>query len=151
LKRFYDVRRFDQGDMKYVYADHILKGGGRVEKDIFNQYFFHTVRGINLIWSITKERDGEDRVVGLIFQTGEDRSMETHARWMHWATNRDVVSAAITFVEKMRRRQNLVAIVPKETDRFLEQLGRYGLGRRVGKILTYYPDKEDAFVWQSRE
>jgi len=148
LRRYFEVRDFEKADLKYVYADHRLRGGEQVEPAQFEQYFYNKVHAVDHIWSIVDENE---KLIGVIYQGGNERSKETHASWMDWASPRDILTAAVSFAEKMRRRQNIMLIVPKDVDRFVEQLMRYHLFRRVGTIYKYYPDKSDAYFWQSNE
>lgn len=140
-------------DMKYAYASYRLtKGNEYMSPDAFEQLFYQNTTHADHLWAITDEYKGDDRPVAIFMQAGNGRAFETHSNWMQWATPRDKVTAAVTFAERMRRKQTIMLLTGDKTvDRFYEHLGRYGVLRRVGKINQYYPDKSDAFVWQSRD
>jgi hypothetical protein len=125
-----------------------LQGGEKVDPEAFKQYWMHTVQMADLIWSILDE---DDKLIGVIYQGGSARGKETHASWMDWATPRDILTGAISFWAKVNRRQTIVIVIPEATDKFMEHLCEHGICRRVGKIYKYYPDKQDALVWQSNE
>ena len=93
---------------------------------------------------------GEDRPLAMASEAGNGQMIEVHAIWMPWATARDRVTIGLTYIDSKRDKQTLVFVVPKTIHRFVEQFARYGVLRKVGSIETYYQDKSDAFIWQSR-
>ncbi len=150
LNRPFYVREFAEDDIKWAYADYRKRNNVEIEPSQFKEEYLHALRHVQQAWTIVKA-ENKDRVVGFIFQTGNGYSWETHAQWMEWASPRDILAGAMRFWDKMRYMQNILLVIPEEIDRFAEQLRRYGALQRVGKIRKYYPDKRDAFLWQSRE
>ncbi len=154
LRRFFDVRAMEQKDMKYVYASYRLKNPDeKITPEDFEALFQQQTAHASHLWVVTDEYKGDDRPVAVFLQAGNSsRAFETHSNWMEWASPRDKLTAAITFAERMRRKQTIILMTgDKAVDRFSEQLRRYGVLRRVGTMQRYYPDKSDAYLWQSRE
>jgi len=102
------------------------------------------------VWVVTSEYKGAERPLCWVTQAGNGRTYETHVNWMHWASPRDKVTAALTFIESLRDEQTMLITSFEKVARFHEQLGRYGVLRKIGIVKQFYPDGEDAIFWQSR-
>lgn len=120
-----------------------------MNRDDFARYFVERTMGVHQIHVVTEDYRDEDRPVGAIFLTGNGQAFETHAEWMPWASRRDILTASLTFIMKMRKKMTLMMPIPEENGGFLEHLGRYGVLRKVGFIEQYYKNG-NAVLWQSR-
>lgn len=150
LKRKFKVREFQEKDLKYFYASYRLQGGEPMSADDYAQLFVNITEKAQMLWVVTEPYNGDDRPVGAAHQTGNGQTWETHVWWLDWATPRDKLVAALTFILKKRDEQTIMITSNSENDRFFEQLARYGVLRRVGTISRFWPDGENAYIWQSR-
>ncbi len=147
LKRKFKVRPVVDGDLKYFHASSVLSGGEKIPHDEFVDQFVSATMGVQHMSTIV---DRTDKPVGLVYQNGNGMSFDTRVDWMQWASPRDIITAALSFINKHRFKQTIMITSTRKDDRFCEQLARYGVMRRVGYINKFFADGADAVLWQSR-
>lgn len=133
-----------------MYASHVQQGGQEMKALEYEEYFVKLTAGGTHLFVVTDTYKGDDRPVGLLVQNSNGQAYESHVWWMQWASKRDKLTAALTFIDVMRDEQTILVYSMKEDNRLWEQMGRYGVFRKVGRIHKYFPQGADALVWQSR-
>lgn len=81
----------------------------------------------------------------------KDNRMEPHVFWFPWASPRNKIEGTMKFLNVMRKAWTTI-IYSEETNRkFFKHIEKYGVIRQVGKIHNYFPNGEDASVFQTRD
>lgn len=76
---------------------------------------------------------------------------EPHVVWFGWATARNRVECGVRFFNAIRREMCCMVYATPSERAYFTQLCRYGVMRRVGKVMDYFGfDREPADVWQTR-
>ena len=70
--------------------------------------------------------------------------------WFPWATARNKVEAWVNFLNQQRKVRLLILRVPMEDKRYMEQMCRYGICRRVGTIEDFFAPGAVATEFQTR-
>lgn len=101
-----------------------------------------------LLWS---RRESGDRPVGLVLCHRKNHVLEPHVFWFAWATRREKIETALSFLNEQRRSW-LIMISARERDRgFFAHLCRYGFIRPVGTVFGGYGKGQPAHLFQTRE
>ena len=92
-----------------------------------------------------------DRPVGLILTLTDGYRFEPHAIWFPWASRRNILEGTLKFLSQERRDRLGIIYMAMEFKRFLEQLARYGVIRRVGTVRNFFKPGEDALFFHTQE
>lgn len=91
-----------------------------------------------------------DGMVGIVFASIKNELMEPHAIWFQWATRRNIMETAVRFFVETRKEFKVIVFSKPETRTFFTHLCKYGLLRRVGTFKNFFPDDDDAAIFQGR-
>ena len=98
----------------------------------------------HLMW-----RNGRARgIVGATLDRWE-RS-EPHVDWFPWASSRDKLECALTYIQVRRQVEKLILYCRMNDVNFFKRLGMYGVIRRVGTHHSFHEPGDQTAVWESR-
>ncbi|MGI9411545.1 MAG: hypothetical protein ACR2OV_15810 [Hyphomicrobiaceae bacterium] len=92
-----------------------------------------------------------DRPIGAIVTLTNGYLFEPHAIWFPWASPRNKLEGALKFLSQERKDRLGVIYMDLDRKRFLEQMARYGVLRRVGTVKNFFEPGRDAVFFQTQE
>ena len=92
-----------------------------------------------------------DRPVGVIVTLTDGYRFEPHAVWFPWASPRNKLEGTLKFLSQERKDRMGIIYLDMGQKRFLEQLARYGVVRRVGTVKSFFEPGKDAVFFQTQE
>lgn len=103
-----------------------------------------------ILESITKTNQGDKLApVGVATVSYDNNRMEPHVVWFPWATARNKLESTINFIAKQRKDKLVLIWSEKETTPFFTHVCKYGILKRVGKVIGFSAEG-DAMLFQSR-
>lgn len=92
-----------------------------------------------------------DRPVGVIVTLTDGYRFEPHAIWFPWASLRNRLEGSLKFLNQERKDRLGIIYMGLDQKRFLEQMARYGVIRRVGTVKSFFEPGRDAVFFQTQE
>lgn len=92
-----------------------------------------------------------DRPIGLILTLTDGYRFEPHAEWFPWASQRNRMTGALTFLNRERKDRLGVIYMDMSGKTFLEHLAKYGVLRRVGTVFDFFEPDSNAVLFQTRK
>lgn len=86
--------------------------------------------------------------VGLVVQMTNGHYAEPHVIWFPEASSRNRLELALAFLVELKRHYKVLLWVREANWKFYDHLCKYGVIRTVGKFRAYYPDGENAYLFQ---
>ena len=160
LKRGCEFRPFAQTDLKYLWAAYKrgafdavpefappgLDAVGFSEAAIaFIEQFIG--RGGEMYSLIGRTEHGRIPVGMVILLLGGDFA-EPHVTWFPEASPRNRLELALAFLVEQKRHHKLLIWVRQRDWKLFNHLCKYGVIRTVGKYRGYFPDGDNAFLFQ---
>ena len=160
LKRGCSFRPLEDGDLKYLWAAYrrgafdkaprFVPAG--LDADGFRaaatEWFANFAAAGGEVYAlIGKTVHGAIPVGMAVLSTGGDFA-EPHAVWFPEASRRNKLELALAFLIEQKRRHKLLIWVRASDWKLFDHICKYGAIRTVGKYRGYFPDGEDAFLFQ---
>lgn len=86
--------------------------------------------------------------VGLTIKLVNGIYCEPHVVWFPEASGRNRLELALGFLVELKRRYKVLLWVREANWNLYDHLCKYGVIRTVGKVKGYFPDGENAFLFQ---
>jgi hypothetical protein len=156
------MRLTDADDVKYIYAAWRL-GAKPLDAikcdnnpDTFTTAFAdHVAQRYHVAYTLVATPPGKDTMpVGVVFGVkpfhGEPVLWIGDFLWFPWASKRNMLEAAVHFMNQMRKEQTLIGFAEPEVIPFFEHICRYGVTRRAGTFFDIFTEGPRA-IFQTRK
>ena len=80
----------------------------------------------------------------------EDVMILDRFAWMPWVTPRQMITALVGFVTRVRKDLKMFSFCPPNEKKIMEIVAKHGVIRRVGTSHILYGDGEPATMWETR-
>lgn len=139
-----------QNDFRWLWAAYKKGGMDGIPPDLDMDQFIAAAYGH--LEKFTEQFIVEtDRPIGVIVTLTDGYKFEPHAIWFPWASPRNKLEGSLKFLGTERKDRLGIIYMDIEEKRFLVQLTRYGVLRRVGTVKSFFEPGRDAVFFQTQE